>query len=109
MPIMIISYTIIFNCIGDTMKTSCEVCQEITHCDRHHIESQAFKGSNKKFNVTKLCPNCHRLVHMGEIILEGKFLTSIGYQLIWHRASDTSILNQDLPNVFTFKQKSRIK
>lgn len=85
------------------MKSSCEICHLITYCDKHHIESQAFQGSNKKFNVTKLCPNCHRLVHMGEIILEGKFMTSKGYKLIWHRSTESSTLNQDLPNVFKFK------
>lgn len=84
------------------MKSSCEICHLITHCDKHHIESKKFKGNNHKYNITKLCPNCHRLVHTGAIILEGKFMTTTGYKLIWHKASDTSILNQDLPNVFTF-------
>ena len=85
------------------MKASCEICHLIGHCDKHHIESKVFKGSNKNHNIAKLCPNCHRLVHMGDIVLEGKFLTSKGYKLIWHKASDASILGQDLPSVFTFK------
>jgi len=72
----------------------CECCRlDVTHTDKHHIVSKSLGGSNLKHNITYICPNCHRKVHTGMIVLEGKFLTDYGYQLIWHHNEDESITN----------------
>ena len=45
--------------------------------------SKSKGGSNKKYNIIKICQICHRKIHMGEIIIEGKFLTTNGYQILF--------------------------
>ena len=63
----------------------CDVCNEIINIDNHHIQSVCYGGPNIKWNKCKLCPNCHRNVHAGLIIIEGWFATtaSKGRSLIW--------------------------
>jgi len=87
--------------------TKCEICEkEFPSCDTHHIVSKSKGGKNNIFNTTLLCPNCHRRVHISEIILEGKFLTTNdGYKLIWRKGSDESITQVKDPEVFIFKEK----
>lgn len=73
---------------------------EITTCDRtfqhkHHIISKCFKGTNKDYNIAYLCASHHVDVHKGIVILEGKFLTSTGIQLIYHYNSETSITGME--------------
>lgn len=77
----------------------CEICHEYHHLDKHHIQSRVYGGSNKKNNIATICPNCHRKVHLGEIILEGKFLTTNGYMLFYHLKDEPSITNHE-PKVF---------
>jgi len=43
---------------------------------------------------------------MGEIILEGKFLTTSGYQLLWHHKDQKQTLEEALPEVFLYGEKS---
>jgi len=57
-------------------QNKCEICKSKLLTDTHHIQSKSKKGSNQLHNICELCPNCHRLVHEGKIILEGRFLTS---------------------------------
>jgi hypothetical protein len=75
--------------------------------DTHHIVSRTYNGSNKQSNLTKLCPNCHRKVHSGEIIIEGWFMTSIGRQLLWRDSGEKIITERKDPKVFNiYKGKS---
>ncbi len=81
----------------------CEICSEETNTlDKHHIQSKSKGGNNKKYNICLLCPNCHRKVHLGEIILEGKFMTTLSYQLIFHYKNNDKILDEVLPEVHLF-------
>lgn len=80
-------------------KRACEICDKIDFVDSHHIESKAFKGSNKKFNKIKICPSCHRKIHCGEIIVEGIFLTTAGDKVIWRYAQEESITKEE-PKVY---------
>lgn len=45
----------------DNMTIKCEICQidDVTIEDAHWIP-RAQKGSDKFFNIIKLCPNCHK-------------------------------------------------
>jgi uncharacterized protein YlaI len=52
-------------------KKKCDICNNIDWCDSHHIMSKCYGGKNIKSNRTNLCTKCHRLVHIGEIIIEG--------------------------------------
>lgn len=48
----------------------CELCGwEEAPCDRHRIDP---KRGYYRENVKVLCPNCHRLVSLGKIVLCGK-------------------------------------
>ena len=49
----------------------CIVCGwHVTSCDRHRIESFADRKGYTEENVRILCPNCHRLVHYGLLVVE---------------------------------------
>jgi hypothetical protein len=72
-------------------KYNCDICTVYTFCDKHHIISKSKGGSNKIYNQTIICPNCHRKVHLGEIIIEGKFLTTSGFKLLWHYEDEENI------------------
>lgn len=74
---------------------SCEICScRARH--KHHIVSKSKGGTNHQYNLCHLCPNCHDNIHRGEIIIEGKFLTSSGYQLIFHKKNDESITGKEV-------------
>ena len=88
-------------------KNNCEICKTPISADTHHIQSTSKKGKNKKFNKCVLCPNCHRLVHTGEIILEGRFFTTDckinETELIWRYKNNDSITCSNDPDVWIFK------
>ena len=51
-------------------KLPCKVCGwDKANCDTHRIVNGKAGGEYKKDNVIALCPNCHRLVHLGKIDL----------------------------------------
>lgn len=82
----------------------CDICQEIIITDNHHIQSRVYGGSNSKWNRCKLCPNCHRKVHTGFIIIEGWFaMTSMGKTLIHREKGQTSITCVEDPKVWLFE------
>ena len=78
----------------------CEICNFKGILEKHHINSKCYGGTNHKSNIAILCPNCHNMVHRGEIILEGKYQTSIGTKLIYHLKNDNFILNPNPPKVY---------
>jgi len=45
---------------------SCQFCGwDKAFCDRHRIVEGKNGGVYSKENVVSLCPNCHRLIHLG--------------------------------------------
>ena len=90
-------------------QNKCEICKSKLLTDTHHIQSKSKKGSNQLYNICELCPNCHRLVHDGIIILEGRFLTSDcklnETELIWRFNDNKSITNTNDPEVYLFTKK----
>lgn len=75
------------------MKKKCDICGELSYLDKHHIQSKSKCGTNEKYNLIRICPNCHRLIHVGDIIVEGKFMTTSGIVLFWHKKDQESITN----------------
>ncbi len=74
----------------------CEICKEdFSSLDKHHITSKSKEGTNKRYNICHICPNCHRKVHLGDIILEGRFKTTAckvnESELIWRYKNEESI------------------
>jgi hypothetical protein len=77
----------------------CEICNiDFIKLDKHHIQSKSKGGSNKTYNTIDICPNCHRSIHCAEIIVEGKFLTTDGYKLLWHK-KDNQPITDSIPEV----------
>jgi hypothetical protein len=73
--------------------TTCEICEgTFIALDKHHIQSRSRGGDNNTFNIAKICPNCHRLVHKGEIIIEGKFNSTAGPTLVWRDKKEGKII-----------------
>ena len=82
----------------------CECCQEtVKNRDKHHIISTSKGGTNDKSNITKICPNCHRSVHAGDIIIEGIFMTTKGRVLLWHDKDGTPITTMK-PDCYTWSK-----
>lgn len=57
-------------CPEGMQATSCSVCNWLGPCDRHRILFGMDGGRYRQGNVVILCPNCHRLVHLGELELK---------------------------------------
>jgi predicted restriction endonuclease len=88
-------------------KNICDLCNKEITTDSHHIKSASKGGDNSLGNKCELCPNCHRLVHTGDIILEGKFLTTScknisEYELIFHARNDESVTGLKSPDVWIY-------
>ncbi len=72
-------------------KKACEVCgladRRILH--RHHIMPQCDpRCHNGSGNLACLCPNCHSLVHAGEVVILGVYPSTSGRCLVWHRRGE---------------------
>ncbi len=48
----------------------CIICNWEGPCDRHRIVFGVNNGKYEKGNVTILCPNCHRLLHLGKLVIK---------------------------------------
>jgi hypothetical protein len=86
----------------------CEICQkEYESCDKHHITSKMYGGSNRPGNIAIICPNCHRLVHKGLVIIEGRFMSlPKGNIVAWHKHNEDSITGVKDPKVHIMKGKN---
>jgi hypothetical protein len=83
----------------------CEICQgTYSKLVTHHIQSKSKNGSNKKNNLTTICPNCHMLIHTNKIVLEGKFLTTSGMKVVW-RIPETETVTGSLPQVYIYQSE----
>lgn len=60
---------------------------DLAPCDIHHIVEQRHGGSDDHDNLTLLCPNCHRLAHVGKITkfknIEDQF-REVGNDKVFH-------------------------
>jgi len=90
-------------------KYPCEVCGfEMKILDKHHIHSISKGGSNCPSNRCRICPNCHRLVHTGIIILEGRFATTKGNMVIWRYKGQPSVTGIEDPPVYLYSELQQI-
>jgi len=83
---------------------SCEICKIMFKSyDDHHIHSTSLGGLNCASNRCRICPNCHRSTHNGEIIIEGRFSTGIGNIIVWRKKGEPSITEMPDPPVWLFE------
>ncbi len=62
---------------------------------RHHIRGRKIKDWDKDWNIVYVSPNTHQLIHEGQLIIEGWFMTSDGRELFWHWKNQESITGND--------------
>lgn len=80
-------------------KTKCEVCglarKAILH--RHHIIPRCDpRCTNSDGNLAVLCPNCHSLVHAGEIVIVGVYSSTDGQIPVWFRKGEDPPFPEEL-------------
>jgi len=73
------------------ITASCSICGEVIKLDKHHIWSLSLGGPNKLWNVCYICPNCHRKIHTGNLIVEGWFFTLAGRTLLYRNKNEVSV------------------
>lgn len=50
------------------LKIGCSICGwNEAVCDIHHIDGRKIENCNDHKNLSYVCPNCHRLIHLGKI------------------------------------------
>ena len=75
--------------------SQCEICSyaDVAAIQAHHIIPRTDPNcTNHENNLAYICANCHNLVHANEIIIEGRFVTSVGAKLFWHKKDDAFII-----------------
>lgn len=84
----------------------CEICElDFEYLDEHHIQSKCYGGTNDPYNKCNICPNCHKTVHYGQIVIEGKFMTCTGIKLIWRNNDEESITDIEDPKVYIISKE----
>ena len=85
-------------------KEKCEICElEIGYLiELHHIQSRSKGGSSLPFNIANICNGCHKKIHHGLIIVEGKFNSNVGRIIVWRNWNDTSITGEKDPEVWLY-------
>jgi predicted restriction endonuclease len=81
------------------IKNKCEVCGERNKSvlDAHHVIPKNDKRSTDKLdNLICVCSNCHRRIHRGEVILEGRYSTSVGSRWFWHNSGEPPIIREGI-------------
>jgi len=85
---------------GETLKkVSCEVCSynnpDVLHI--HHIIPRCdVRCTNNLTNLAVLCPNCHNLVHTGDITIIGVYSGTKGRQLMFFKKGEKPPLEREL-------------
>lgn len=90
-------------------KLKCDVCGEVDSkiLNRHHIIPQCDERcTNKDFNISILCPNCHTKVHEGDIIIIGLYQSTDGWKLLWFKKGEEPPIEKDF---WLIKQNPLIK
>ena len=85
----------------------CEICNKVDNIDVHHIESKSLGGSDREWNKIGVCPSCHRAIHMGQIVVIGKFLTLEGYKVLTRTGKGLKLI-EDEPEVYIIKKAHRL-
>lgn len=69
----------------------CLICESQCRLVEHHINGRDIHNWDRPSNVSWICPNCHDLVHAGDIVIEGWFMTTKGRELLFHRNGEKSL------------------
>jgi len=68
----------------------------------HHINGRDIKDAESEWNKVWVAPNVHDMIHRGEIIVEGWFMTTDGRMLVWRRREEAGITGAvSTPPIYT--------
>jgi len=81
--------------LNKTGRQKCEICDEQTILEVHHIRGKKVLNANFYNNLANICPNCHTKVHNGIIVIEKRVLTDKGYMLLFHHYKNDSFTGDD--------------
>lgn len=81
--------------LNKTGKACCEVCNEQQFLVQHHILGRDVERANDYHNLANICSNCHLKIHRGEVIIEKRVMTTIGFVLMWHNKESESVTGTD--------------
>ena len=82
----------------------CPICKEQEILVDHHLSGRKIHNAQRRFNRSDICNNCHFKIHSNLIILEGWFMTTDGWKLLWHSADEESITGQSAtPHIIQVK------
>lgn len=73
----------------------CEICgfnnKKAIH--KHHVVPRTDpRSTNDISNLAFICANCHNLVHAGQIIIEGRYFTTAGHKLFFHKKDESPVV-----------------
>ena len=88
-------------------KESCDICGEINYLETHHIHGRDIPNANDDFNLASVCPNCHFLLHLGSILVEGWFMSSSGKVLIT-RKKDSETITGKVAKPYQIPRKTKL-
>jgi len=88
----------------------CEIkeCRNLISLDNHHIHSLSKGGPDIKWNKCKICPNCHRNVHSGNLIIEGRFDSTGGNIIVYRKKGEESISQLPDPPVWLYSDNKKV-
>jgi len=88
----------------------CEICNKGTDfIKKHHIHSKSIGGSDLPSNRAYICSDCHDMVHVGLIIIEGRFGSLNGNTLIWRKLSEPSVTGLPDPKCWLKPNSKKIQ
>jgi len=74
---------------------TCEMCGLLskTALERHHMIPRTDpRCTDLPDNIANICGSCHNEVHAGEKIIEGRYVTTGGHKLFWHRSGTGPVI-----------------
>lgn len=96
--------------MSNKTQGKCEICKKKRFLSEHHIQSRCYGGTNKSNNLAYICENCHKLVHMGLIIIEGRFDAIDGNLVIWRKLGEEKVIEEkEDPEVYIIPNTEHIR
>ncbi len=81
--------------LNSTGNEPCDICRRETFLEQHHIRGRKIYKPNHSNNLANICADCHLKVHHGIIVIEGWYMTTDGYKLVWHHYKESSLTGDD--------------
>ena len=72
----------------------CPICESEVPLVEHHINGRCVPRWRENWNVVWVCPTCHDLIHVGDIIVEGWWRVNGLRVLSWRKKGDETIFGE---------------